>query len=379
MAKRPALIKRKSKVARTTRSEQYLVNKKHLGDEPTYVSEMMTQVELARCLSWYNYMCTNQEAREYLVEYLKNVGRLSTAKKAKSLSDSATCTTAAWIARIISRGGTVPEDSIRYLKVKLDEIEKCSEVNEAEVESPKVVISIQERMRERASEILGEVEGLIDDYLEAEGTFSFYNWLQSNEIPAAYIPKVIEKLAPRLAEILEASEGQSEDLVEAYAYCKKKDFERIAKFFNMMIEDAERYASNTKKSRQPRKPKTISVEKKIKNLKWQKEDASFKIASVLPDKIIGAQELWTFNTKYKTLTVFRAIDRGGLQVKGSSIANYDPACSFTKGTGRKPEEYIRSVLNGGKIVLRKVMEELKTDKPLAYRINENTILLRIIT
>jgi hypothetical protein len=77
------------------------------------------------------------------------------------------------------------------------------------------------------------------------------------------------------------------------------------------------------------------------------------------------------------LTVFRAIDRGGLQVKGTSIINYDEKNSFTKRTGRKPEEYLKKVLEGGKIVLRKLMDDMK-EAPLAYRINENTILLRII-
>ena len=86
-------------------------------------------------------------------------------------------------------------------------------------------------------------------------------------------------------------------------------------FFNKLIDDAQRYGNVTKKTRAPRKPRTISMDKKLKSLKYQKENNEFKIASINPEKIIGAQELWTFNTKYKIVTVFRAIDRGGLQVK----------------------------------------------------------------
>ena len=78
------------------------------------------------------------------------------------------------------------------------------------------------------------------------------------------------------------------------------------------------------------------------------------------------------------MTVFRAIDRGGLQVKGTSIINYDENNSVTKRTGRKPEVYVDKVLNSGKVVLRKLMDELKNDAPLAYRINENTILLKAV-
>ena len=134
----------------------------------------------------------------------------------------------------------------------------------------------------------------------------------------------------------------------------------------------------TKKVRKPRKPRAVSVEKKLKNLKYQKENNEFKIASINPEKIIGAQELWTFNTKYKIVTVLRALDRGGLQVKGTSIIGYDEATSMSKGTGRKPEVVLDKLQNGGKIVLKKLMGELKTDKALQYRINENTILMKVI-
>jgi hypothetical protein len=91
-------------------------------------------------------------------------------------------------------------------------------------------------------------------------------------------------------------------------------------------------------------------------------------------------ELWTFNTKYKTITRLTAIDRGGLQVKGTSITNYCESNSITRSVGRKdPNEFLKRILEGGKLVLRKVFDEIKTEKPLAYRINENTILLRVVT
>jgi hypothetical protein len=179
--------------------------------------------------------------------------------------------------------------------------------------------------------------------------------------------------------LLQAYEGKCEQLKEGYRHLKKAEIKNLVTFYNTLIEDAERYCSNTKKVKKARKPRTISVEKKVKNLKFQKEDATYKLASVSPEKIIGAQELWTFNSKYKTVTVLRAIDRGGLQIKGTSITNFDEVNSITRSLGRKdPNEVVKRILEGGKLVLRKVLDDFKTEKPLAYRINENTILLRII-
>jgi hypothetical protein len=372
MARRPALIARKPKKVRTTKSETYLVNQKYLGGEPTFA--VNKPMELSRAFNWYNAMCDVNDAREYSVDYFKKINKSEMVKVAKAVPDKLFPMTSAWVFRMLARGAAIDTVMVdraiaRFSKIKID-----SE-DEPRLESkPSNVINIQDRIRDKASEIIGSVEELIDKGDE----FSLYDWLKANEIPATYAPRIAAFYAPVLAELLEASDRSDPQLVEGYSSFSKKELQVRIILFNSIIEDAERYADTTKKVRMPRKPRTISVEKKLKNFKFQKEDNNYKIASINPEKVIGAQELWTFNTKYKTLTVFRAIDRGGLQVKGTSIVNYDEAASVTKRTGRKPEVYVDKVLNGGKIVLRKLMDELKNDASLAYRINENTILLKVV-
>jgi hypothetical protein len=322
-------------------------------------------------------MCTNTEAKEYIVEYLKNLGRVLEAKQFKSVPDNLVPTTVAWICRMLSKGYKLPTDTAEYINQRIKETYKY--IQEPKEESSKPTVSIQDRMRERTHDILGEIEGMIDDYIYNNVEFSLYEWLQSNNIPAAYATSIISKFTPVLDELLQAYEGKCEQLKEGYRHLKKTEIKNLVTFYNTLIEDAERYCSNTKKVKKARKPRTISVEKKVKNLKFQKEDATYKLASVSPEKIIGAQELWTFNSKYKTVTVLRAIDRGGLQIKGTSITNFDEVNSITRSLGRKdPNEVVKRILEGGKLVLRKVLDDFKTEKPLAYRINENTILLRII-
>ena len=374
MARRPGLIKRKPKAVRTTKSEAYLVNKKHLGDEPIIVGD----VSVTQCLNWYNYMCNGSDARDYLKEYFKNTGKPELAKKLSKISDTDIPTTAAWLCRMMSRGYKPQGTTMQFVSSAL--INMWSKTKEESVEkSEQSTVSIQDRMKERAHDIIGEIEGMIDDYIYENQEFSLYNWLQSNEIPAAYASSIIAKLSPVLEELLEAYDGKCEQLKEGYRNYKKTDIKKLIAFYNTLIEDAERYSSNTKKVKTARKPRTVSVEKKIKNLKYQKEDGTYKIASVSPEKIIGAMELWTFNTKYKTFTKFQALDRGGLQVKGTSITNYCEKSSITRSVGRKePNEFLKRILEGGKLVLRKVLDDLKTEKPLAYRINENTILLRVV-
>lgn len=374
MARRQLIARTKKKV-RTTKSETFLVNQKYLGDEPSFKGQV-TREQYARYLNWYNIMCTVSEAREYLETYLKNTGRQNDLKKFKTVSDTWVPLTAAWIARMIHRGILVSQESRAYLDRKIiDTVENHSSAEKKETAAaPTNVISIQDRIRDKANDLIGDVEEMIDKGEQ----FSLYDWLKANEIPATYAPRIAAYYAPVLAELLEATEGKDPQLKEGYKHFTKKQLEQRVLFFNSFIEDAERYADTTKKVRKPRKPRAVSVEKKLKNFKYQKEDNNYKIASVNPEKIIGCQELWTFNTKYKTLSVFRALDRGGLQVKGTSIINYDEKNSVTKRTGRKPEYYVDKVLNGGKVVLRKLTDEMKNDAPLAYRINENTILLKVV-
>ena len=360
----------------STRSEEYIINKKHLGEEPTF-TKPLTRIDYANALNWYNYMCNSSDAREYITTYLKNIGRPEDAKRLKAVSDTWIPNTVAWVCRLITRGYVLPVEPSGFIDGRIREtLDRATEVKE-DTDTPK--ISIQDRMKEKSREIIGEIEEMIDGHFENNDEFSLYNWLQTNNIPAAYASSIVSKFNPILIELIEAFKGTDDQLKEGYRRYKKSELEKLIYFYNGICEDAERYANVSKKVKATRKPRTVSVEKKIKNLKWQKEDATYKIASILPEKIIDSQELWTFNTKYKTLTVLRAQDRGGLQVKGTSITNFDPQNSYTRGTGRKTEDTVRRVLDGGKIVLRKIMDELKTEKALAYRINENTILLRVTT
>jgi hypothetical protein len=375
MARRPSLITKKAKKPRVTRNEQYLVNFKYLGDEPK-LSDDYEPSEFAFALSWYANMSSTAEAREFLKDYLLSQNRHKEITIVNKLSDAWIPTTAAWVARIICRGTKVKPEATKFLESKLKESiarvgHKKEEVAE---ESTANVVSIKERMRERQSEIIGDIEQLIDSGEE----FSLYDWLKAKEIPATYCGAIIAYYSPWLQELLEASEGECEQLKEAYAHLTKKQLKERILFMSKLIEDAEKYSNVTKKTRAPRKPRAVSVEKRLKHFRYQKEDNNFKIASINPEKIIGAQELWTFNTKYKVVTVFRALDRGGLQINRSSITGYDEKTSFSKGTGRSPEKSLDFLRNGGKIVLRKMMDGLKTNKPLQVRINENTVLMRVM-
>jgi len=365
MAQRPKLIKRsKPKPVRKTRSEQYLVNVKYLGDEP---SAVQIEKSTIRSINWYNAMCSKDEAREYLASYLAAHNRPSEVKKVAKISDTWLPLSACWLARMsIISPETAKKNNWQssidhYLKEAFGHLEPEKKVTT----TPKP--SIQDRIKDRGDDIIGDIEQMID----TEEEFSLYDWLKKHEIPAMYSSKIIEYYGPWLNELIEAYEGK----IEGYTNFAKKQLKARITFFAKLLEDAAKYGSVAKKTRATRKPKPVSTDKLVKNVKYQKESNEHKIASVTPNSIIGAQSLWTFNTKYNTLSVFNAMGPSGLNIRGTTIVDFDESTSRSIKIGRKTNERIEAVLKGGKIILKRMIEEM--ENPANGRLNENTILLKV--
>jgi hypothetical protein len=367
MAQRPKLIKRsKPKAVRKTRSEQYLVNVKYLGDEPT-----ATQIanSTMRSINWYNAMCSKEEAREYLASYLAAHSRKDDLQRLKRLPDTWLPLTASWLSRMsqiapmVSQVNNWDSQINEYLTQAFRHSEPEKKVSVI-AEKP----SIQDRIKERGYDIVGDIEEMIDKGEE----FSLYDWLKKNEIPAMYISKILEHYSPWLVELVHAYEGK----LDGYENWSKKELKKRVEFFSKMLEDAQRYSGNTKKARSPRKTKAPSVDKILKNFKYQKDSNEHKLTSISPTSVLGAKILWTFNTRYNTLSIFNAMGPSGLSVRGTTITDFDESASKSIKIGRKTSERLETVLTGGKIVLRKMIEEMTGE--VNGRINENTILLKAI-
>jgi hypothetical protein len=252
MARRP-IVARKQKTVRITKTEQYLVNKKYLGDEP-YFTTPLSKTDYINSLNWYGYMCTVNDAREYILEYLIKVKREKDVKKIKALSDSEIPTTLAWISRMLTRDFVLPVEAKEYLDHRLKEITKSYKepINNTK-EEPK--ISVRDRMKERFHDIMGEIEGLIDDYMNENQEFSLYNWLQSNNIPAAYATSIINKLTPVLDELKEAYNTKDEQLKEAYRNYSKPKLKTLIDFYQNLCDDVSKYSGVVKKTRKDQKAK----------------------------------------------------------------------------------------------------------------------------
>ena len=305
--------------------------------------------------------------------------RAADLKDFDKVSDKEIRPTYGWIARLISRGAMLSDYHVENFNNYIFTILKT--VDAPAVQKTVIISnrpSIQSAMNEKISEYIGTLEGHYDEYITNGIDFSLDSDLKAKEIPHAYITRIQEWAKKRLHEWIEVVEGKDQQINEAYSHYTKTSKKNVAKFFVAMIQDCEKYGAFKKANRKPRTVRQKTPAQQTKNLKYKIKDEELNVSSVNPVEIIGAQSVWLYNTKSKKLMLYRTDSSLGIQVKGSSLQNYDPEMSEQK-TLRKPFEQLKELLSAGKVQLRKFMESIKTKKQdVNGRINSEVIILKVV-
>lgn len=353
---------------RKTRSAVKSIDDKYYGSEPIVV-DGLDYSKYRDALNWYNYMHEQDQAREWLLEYMKKNGFEKAA-----IADVRRCpkhtvpTTIGWQARIMMNGNKLSESSMNFFNQQIDRLYAIG-INTKEV-APKVekpTVSIQERTQAKINQLITECEEAID----TDPALNIYEWLKGKEA-TVQAANAIREFYSGWVNDFEPDEHDSRAQKKAKAEQKK--------YWETFLIDCDRYVGNKKvtKVRKPREKKTKSAVDQVSKMKYQKEFPALKIVSVNPAEIVGCKQLWTYNTKYKKLTRYDAGGPNGIQVKGTTLTGYDVDTSSTKSV-RKPDVVIQSLLGAGKVALRTFLEDIKTNetKPNG-RINNDTVLLRVI-
>ena len=236
-------------------------------------------------------------------------------------------------------------------------------------------ISIQDRIHNQVEDYISVLEGLADDFVSSDYKLKYdvYNDLISRGCKSVHARKMRPLYRDCYNDLVDVYNKEDDFLQEAYSHLKPKHCKKMMDFYGIIIDDLDRVIKNASAQRKPRKKKTYSAGRLVKKLKYQNEFKKLKLVSVNPEKIIGATELWVFNTRYNRLGVYRAVNSvRGFSVKGCTIQHFDENESVQK-TARKPKEAL-NVLN--KRSLKAMLKNMKTkEQSLTGRINAQTILL----
>jgi hypothetical protein len=371
----------------TTAKRQKLIEKAERmmkGVERTLRPERYMS-DLLSALNYYNASHDDKEKKKWFIHHIAQTDKKLAVEFLKV--DEYHFRHAGILARLIDGGSSLEEKEFNYLQERIeflknqvgarqksqDKLDQKA-ADAAAAAAPSNVISIQQRMDEKAHELAGEIEGAIDDFcINKTSNFSTKNYLLANQVAGPIAKRIGEFFTPLAAELREAQAGECEQLKEGYSYLSKREMKKFIEFVDSIISDCTQQVQTAKVNRAPRKRKPVSPIKLTARVKYLKEFPELSIKSVNPSNIVDSTEVWVYNTKYRRVAVYKA-ENGSLSVKGTTIVGFS-VMESKQMTLRKPEEFFKG-LTIGKRPLNAKFKTLTT-KPSQPngRINEETIIL----
>ena len=361
---------------------------KYVGFEPEWnfqPDDTNRISKFASAFQWYNYHYGKKDAKDMIAHYLELNNRKPDAKLLRGIPDSQIRLTPGWVCRMVTMGLVLNEHEQCILDEQISLMLKSKqEVKKAvatEEETQQVKLTIQDHLREKASECAGELEGMFDDFITAgakmSADFKPIALIRGMNISPQMIPNITKVWDLRMAEFNEVLEGVDEQLVEGYSHLSKAQLKQCVKFCETVLADCSSYISIKKVERKPRAKKAVSPEKQSAKFKYLKEFAELGLKSQSAASLVGASEAWLYDTaKRKLIHVMADTHLGTFTVKGSAVIAFDATTTVQK-TLRKPAEQLKSVTSVGKPAARKAFEVIKaTETKWNGRGNENLIILK---
>lgn len=397
-AKKPAVKKANTgktvagvKIAKkkVTVRRAHLADEKYTGGEPQWDTERALAMSdadfdhhLRRSFYYYNYHFTNKDLKPDLIKWLQEQThfKISKTELSKVIKSRWVPMTACSLVTAHYRGMPLKPNALKYLETAVRDVcEKYIEEDEPVVAEAKTVYkapTIQDRLNEKTSATIGELEGHYDEL----GDVKFYEFLVAQNVPQGQLGKIEAVYNKRRAELELAKSKKDDQVTEGYKHLKPADFKRTFAWLDELQQAIEQYRGVKKATKKARVKKAPSKEKLVGKLKYLKQEPALKLVSINPADIIGAQELWVYNSKTRKLGRYvPGAYAGGLTVKGASIAGYDEDKSVSK-TLRKPEVQLPEFMKAGKVQLRKYLDTIKaTETKLNGRINADVLLLKTVS
>ena len=376
-------VKIKTKVSKPRGG--HFFDEKYTGPEPRWPEEAKEWPEekfdnlLRKSFYYYNYYYTQKDTKKYVVEWMKSASEFdrNEIKQFERSGDRSIPMTACSLIMAHRAGMPLRQRHIEFLDeciikaIRQADAEPEEQVVETKVEAYKP--TIQDRLAEKTSELIGELEGKYDD-LES---FKAYDWFTTNNVVQSQLGKYEAVFSKHKSELELAQSKADVQLKEAYSHLKSSDFKKRIAWIDSLLQAVEQYRDVKRATKKARVKKAPSKEKVVAKMKYAKENKELKVVSINPAEIIGAGELWIYNVKTRKLGKYVSASYQTLGVKGTTITGFDPDKSVCK-TLRKPADQLKEFAKAGKVQLRKFLDEIKAvDTKMNGRISTDTLLLKV--
>ena len=369
-----------------------ILEERHIGAEITDWSTVKNMDHaIYQNLRNYGYFYDHKEAFGWATTWVKKYRTASELADFKESEDWRVNTTLGGLAKMHMAGAPLEEKYMKRLNDGINAAIKAGAANRAVTEAALKTMPVKtaaDVLNSRISDFIAEVEYVIDLYHDPKTwvdgeNYSVFNELKKIAAPKPLAQSVYDYYKPLYDEIDELITNKTPDLVEGYGHLKtakeKKDY---WSFIKNIIDDCQKYqnaqaATKVRAVRQPRAKKKIPVEKLVAKVQYQKESAEYKLTSVDPANVIGATDVYLFNTKSRQLIQLVAASVDGFSIRGTTITNFSETSSWRK-TLRKPEEVLTSIGKTTKARVAKVFIDIATKAaPANGRLNEDTIILKV--
>jgi hypothetical protein len=358
---------------------------KVIGSEPEWTEgDEVARVDLISALNWYNYAVDPRERPRLLAELYPQDAQVIGAVPYYRLTNALLA-----YSRMSKRGYVLTPEQQSKIDALLNQIREegariLNKPKEASAAKPLTAAELDKRLLDRCIE---DLEQEIDNLVQSGYKYRFNQdaWFKSHKPTSKCAEGIVSYYEPLLKELNEvANVRKDRELVQAYCNTTPKNLRKYHEFVNLFVEQArslikEEEAPVEKAAvvRKPRKKKAVDPKKLVSKLKYQDKDAELDLSSVSDvSKIVGASEIWAYNTKYRELSYYKASAKGSLSLKGQTILGYDENLSIKKKI-RKPETLKTLIEQGSKTVYNDFIALKTSPSKSNGRINAFTLILRI--
>lgn len=347
-----------------------------IGGEP--VIHNPEKVEFVRALNWFNTQWTPDNAKKWIVGYMTKNNYDKSDIQTVSSKIRKVIPTAASLARLYTNGSTIDQKYHTQIKASIDSVLDLTRPDLDEDGNPIIVVATPKAQKPKnvPTEMLELMDDLIARSLAGEKVkVDFYKALMDMKATKWHLDELTKEYSSTLSELEELNEKEDDQLLEAYNHVSWKAVRQTIELLHGMNTQFKQIkAVKASAARKPRAKKPPKIEKLIGRLKYMRENAEYRIASVDPAKIIGAKYLVAFNTKTRDLSLYLA-NEGGFSVKGTSITNFDETKSSMKKL-RKPMDVLPAI--DTRINAERQYKAVKTEgRAVNGRMNDFTILYKV--
>lgn len=393
MARTAKATKRKVVVTnRRGSNAAILAEEAHIGRETVNFEGLSPEEfksKVIETMRHYGYFYDHKEGNKWASAWVKKNYSKDDYAAFRAAETWRTSMTVCSLCKMMENGAVFDEDRMTWIRQHIDASIVAGRNKKVEPEDDEAPVarkkSPAEILKEKTSEFIGEIEGVIDtfDTDEFDKEYSLFSDLRKNDVAYNTAKAIVDHYSPLLEELTELlgpkkrNDDMYDQLVEGYSHLTKAKQKAYHKFIQSLIDDATSYMATKKAKRKTRAPKPKSTAQQVSKLKYLKESNEYKIASVDPQSIVGASIVYLFNVKTRALTRLESTATVGMGVKGTTLINFDDD-KCEKKRLRKPEDFLATVAKTTKAKFNKEWAALTTKPSEANgRVNADTIILKV--